>query len=184
MHKVAVLGAAGYAGALCAELVHSHPQLQLVHATARSDEGVRLNELYPRYRCDITFSKYDPAIIAADADAVLVAYPHGAAAPVVAEMLASGLKVVDLSADFRLQQDRYEDYYQPHEAPALLADAVYGLTELNRDAVARAQLVANPGCYPTASLLGLLPVADLIADVVVDAKSGVSGAGRAANDAS
>ncbi len=181
--RVAVLGAAGFAGALCAEIVHRHPQLELAVATARSDAGTRLNALYPRYRCGIKFTEYDPAVIETKADAVLVAYPHGAAMPVVAELLERGLKVVDLSADFRLEQASYESYYQPHEAPGLLGEAVYGLTEYMRPDVREARLVANPGCYPTAALLALLPLKDQIADVVVDAKSGVSGAGRGATDA-
>lgn len=182
MHRVAVLGAAGYAGALCAELVHHHPRLELTLATARSDVGARLDSLYPRYRCNVELTEYDAATIEAEADAVLVAYPHGAAMPVVAELLARGLRVVDLSADFRLDRARYESYYQSHEAPELLQEAVYGLTEIARDEILGARLVANPGCYPTASLLALLPLKDHIADVVVDAKSGVSGAGRGAND--
>ncbi len=182
MHRVAVLGAAGYVGALCAELVHHHPRLELTHATARSDVGAHLRDIYPRYRCDIELTEYDPAVIEAEADAALVAYPHGAAMPVVAELVERGLKVVDLSADFRLARDRYESYYQPHEAPQLLDGAVYGLTEHTRHDVRDAQLVANPGCYPTAALLALMPLREHIEDVVVDAKSGVSGAGRAATE--
>jgi N-acetyl-gamma-glutamyl-phosphate reductase len=179
---VAVLGASGYAGALCAELVHHHPRLELTHATARSDVGAHLSQLYPRYRCNVELTEYDPAVIEAEADAALVAYPHGAAMPVVAELLERGLKVVDLSADFRLERSRYESYYQPHEAAELLDDAVYGLPEFTRHDVRDAQLVANPGCYPTAALLALMPLRGQIADAVVDAKSGVSGAGRAATD--
>ncbi len=182
MAKVAVLGAAGYAGALCAEIVHHHPRLELTHATARSDAGSRLDQLYPRYRCGVELTEYDPSVIEAEAEAVLVAYPHGAAMPVVSELLERGLKVVDLSADFRLEQARYESYYQPHEAPHLIGEAVYGLTEYARPSIREARLVANPGCYPTAALLALLPLKDRIADAVVDAKSGVSGAGRAASD--
>jgi N-acetyl-gamma-glutamyl-phosphate reductase len=113
----------------------------------------------------------------------VVAYPHGAAAPVVAELRARGTRVVDLSADFRLT-DRgiYEDWYGEHQAPELFGQGVYGLPELTRDKVREADLVANPGCYPTAALLALAPLAraGLIGDAVIDAKSGVSGAGRAA----
>jgi len=116
-------------------------------------------------------------------DAAIVAYPHGASAPVVAALRGLGVKVVDLSADFRLR-DRalYERFYGAHGAPELLQDAVYGLPELYRERIAEAELVANPGCYPTASVLALAPLAaaGLIDDVVIDAKSGVSGAGRAA----
>ena len=116
-----------------------------------------------------------------DVEVGIVAYPHGAAAPVVAEMRGRGLAVVDLSADFRLRDlPTYEKYYGPHGEPDLLDGAVYGLPELNRDRIADAELVANPGCYPTASILALAPLAraGLIDDVVIDAKSGVSGAGR------
>ncbi len=118
-----------------------------------------------------------------DVDAAIVAYPHGAAAPVVAALHRQGTKVVDLSADFRLHDlGTYAQWYGEHGAPELLPDAVYGLTELHREAIAHADLVANPGCYPTASLLALAPLAGegLIEDVVIDAKSGVSGAGKAA----
>jgi N-acetyl-gamma-glutamyl-phosphate reductase len=118
-------------------------------------------------------------------DAAVVAYPHGSAAPLVAELRRSGVRLVDLSADFRLHDQRvYEDWYGVHPAPELLGDAVYGLPERYRDQIADADLVANPGCYPTATLLALAPLAQagLIDDVVIDAKSGVSGAGRGASD--
>src|SRR5256885_7465563 len=121
----------------------------------------------------------------ADVDAAIVAYPHGAAAPVVAALRQQGTKVVDLSADFRLHDlDAYARWYGDHGAPQLVPEAVYGLTELHREAIAGADLVANPGCYPTASILALAPLAaeGLIEDVVIDAKSGVSGAGRAAEE--
>jgi N-acetyl-gamma-glutamyl-phosphate reductase len=180
--RVAVIGAAGFAGALCADIVWRHPELDLTVVTARTDAGSRLDAVHPRYDVPLTLEAPDLEAVAARADAALVAYPHGAAQPVVADLIARGLKVVDLSADFRLPRDLYEDYYQPHEYGDLLDRAVYGLTERHRTAIAGAQLVANPGCYPTAALLGLYPVADLADDVIVDAKSGVSGAGRAAGD--
>ncbi len=180
--RVIVAGASGYAGALAAELVHRHPALELMAATARSDVGTPLNELYPQYTAPIALRELDLDQIE-DADAAIVAYPHGASAPVVAAMRGLGLKVVDLSADFRLRDlPTYERWYGPHGEPDLLDGAVYGLTELNREAIAGAELVANPGCYPTATLLALAPLAEagLIEDVVIDAKSGVSGAGRGA----
>ncbi len=181
-NRIAVVGGAGFAGALCADIVWRHPELELTVVTARSDAGVKLSAVHPRYDVPLTLEELDVANVAERADAALVAYPHGAAAPVVAELLEAGLKVVDLSADFRLPQETYESYYQPHERADLLGEAVYGLTEKHREAIAAARLVANPGCYPTAALLGLYPVADLADDVIVDAKSGVSGAGRGAND--
>jgi N-acetyl-gamma-glutamyl-phosphate reductase len=125
--------------------------------------------------------EFDADRIAEQADAVVVGYPHKAAAPAVRALRERGLKVVDLSADFRLSRDLYEREYQPHEAPELLDGAVYGLTELHRDEIAGADLVGAPGCYPTASLLGLWPLREIAADAIVDAKSGVSGAGREAN---
>jgi N-acetyl-gamma-glutamyl-phosphate reductase len=167
---------------LAAELVAGHPSLELAAATARSDVGTKLNELYPQYAAAIELTELDLDSLE-DVDAAIVAYPHGASAPVVAAMRGLGIKVVDLSADFRLRDlPTYEKWYGPHGEPDLLDGAVYGLTELNREAVRAAELVANPGCYPTATLLALAPLAreGLIEDVVIDAKSGVSGAGRGA----
>ncbi len=178
--RVLVAGASGYAGALSAELVWRHPKLELVLATSRSDAGTRLDRLYPRYRAAITLTELDLERIE-EADAAIVAYPHAASAPVVAALRGLGAQVVDLSADFRLRDlPTYEKWYGPHGEPDLLDGAAYGLPELHREAVREAELVANPGCYPTASLLALAPLAaeGLLADVVIDAKQGVSGAGR------
>ena len=180
MHRIAVLGAAGFAGALAAAIVERHPRLELTMVTARSDAGRRLDHLYPRYRVRRELESYDADAVAERADAAIVAYPHGAAAPVVEDLRARGLKVVDLSADFRVSRELYERYYQPHEAPGLLGEAVYGMPELHRDAIREASLVAGPGCYPTAALLGLWPLREQMRDAIVDAKSGVSGAGREA----
>ena len=179
---VAVVGATGFAGALAAALVDRHPSLELVAVTARSDAGRRLDDLYPRHRVTMELEAFDPDSIAERASAALVAYPHGAAAPAVKALRARGLKVADLSADFRLDRERYERYYQAHEAPELLDGAVYGLTELHREEIRGADLVAAPGCYPTAALLALAPLREVIRDAVVDAKSGVSGAGREATE--
>jgi N-acetyl-gamma-glutamyl-phosphate reductase len=182
VHRVAVVGASGFAGALAAALVERHPQLELTAVTARSDAGRRLDSLYPRYRVRRELEAFDPDRIAEVADSALVAYPHGAAAPAVKALRDRGLKVVDLSADFRLDQGRYESYYQPHGAPGLLEEAVYGLTELHREEIRGAELVAAPGCYPTAAVLALAPLREVAADAIVDAKSGVSGAGREATE--
>ena len=178
--RVVVAGASGFAGALAADLVWRHPRLELVHATSRSDAGTRLDALYPRYRASIVLTELD-VDAAEDCDAAIVGYPHGAAAPVVAGLRELGLQVVDLSADFRFRDANvYADWYGELAAPELLGEAVYGLTELNRDRIRETDLVANPGCYPTATILALAPLAQagLVDDVVVDAKSGVSGAGR------
>jgi N-acetyl-gamma-glutamyl-phosphate reductase len=182
---VVVIGAGGYGGALAARLLWRHPFFELRHVTARTDAGRRLDDLYPRHRVPLTLEELD-LDRHGDVDAAVVAYPHGASAPVVAALAERDVRIVDLSADFRLRDlDVYERWYGEHGAPALLDGAVYGLTELYREDVTSADLVANPGCYPTATLLALAPLAraGAIADVVVDAKSGVSGAGRAATEA-
>ena len=182
--RVSVFGAAGYTGALAAMLLQRHPWFELAALTARSEAGRTLEELYPHYRVPLALEELDIERHA-DVDAAVVAYPHGAAALLVSELRERGVKVVDLSADFRLRDvATYEEWYRPHPAPDLLAQAVYGLPELYRDRLRGADLVANPGCYPTATLLALAPLAreGVIADVVIDAKSGVSGAGRAATD--
>jgi N-acetyl-gamma-glutamyl-phosphate reductase len=184
--RVCVVGASGYAGALTAALAWRHPKLALEAVTARSEVGRRLDDLYPRYRVPLELEPFDADRVAERADAAFVSYPHGAAAPVVSELRARGIRVVDLSADFRLQDlAEHERWYGPHGAPELVAEAVFGLPELHRVEVAVADLVANPGCYATAGLLALAPLADagLVADAVIDAKSGVSGAGRTASDA-
>ena len=183
--RILVAGATGYAGALAARLVHEHPVLELVAVTGRSHTGERLDEVFPRHPVPLEIEELDNQTIET-ADAGIVAYPHGASAPVVAEMRGLGLVVVDLSADFRfLELPDYEKNYGAHGAPELLDGAVYGLPELDRRAVAGAELVANPGCYPTAALLGLAPLAraGLVEDIVIDAKSGTSGAGRDGGEA-
>ncbi|MGH2959778.1 MAG: N-acetyl-gamma-glutamyl-phosphate reductase, partial [Solirubrobacterales bacterium] len=181
-NKVAVLGATGYAGALAADILWRHPQLELTAVTGRSEVGDRLSDIHPRYDVPLKIEEPDLDAIAAKAGSALVAYPHKAAAPTVAALIERGLKVVDLSADFRLPQAAYEEYYQPHEVPQLLDQAVYGLTERHRERIKDADLVANPGCNSTAALLALYPVFDLTDDAIVDIKAGVSGAGRGAND--
>jgi N-acetyl-gamma-glutamyl-phosphate reductase len=182
--RVLVAGASGFTGALAAHLIHRHPRLELVAATARSDAGERLDRLYPRYRVPVELTELDPDA-PPDADAAIVAYPHGAAAAVAARLLEAEQHVVDVSADFRLHElSAYEATYGEHGAPELLNEPVYGLTELHRDEIRGAGLVANPGCYPTAALLALVPLAreGLIGDVVISAASGVSGAGRGGGD--
>jgi len=181
---VTVFGGAGFTGALTARLLFRHPSFELKGVTARSDVGRRLDDLYPYHRVPMVLEEldFDRHV---DVDAAVVAYPHGAAAPLVAELLERGVRVVDLSADFRLRDRQvYELWYREHEAPGLLERAVYGLPELYREQIRGADLVANPGCYPTATLLALAPLAreGLIEDLVIDAKSGVSGAGRALSE--
>jgi N-acetyl-gamma-glutamyl-phosphate reductase len=182
--SVSVFGAAGFTGALAARLLYGHPSFELQAVTARSDVGARLDDLYPHHRVPLTLEELD-LDRHGDVESAIVAYPHGAAAPLVAELRSRGVRIVDLSADFRLRDAAvYERWYREHQAPELLEEAVYGLPERYRDQIRDADLVANPGCYPTATLLALAPLArtGLVEDVVIDAKSGVSGAGRAATD--
>jgi len=178
--RILVAGASGFTGALAARLVWRHPRLELAAATSRAEAGARLDRLYPRHRVPIELRELDLDRVS-EFDAAVVAYPHGAAAELVAELRRAGLAVVDISADFRLRDlSVYERTYGDHGAPELIPEAVYGLTELHREAIRGARLVANPGCYPTAALLALGPLAEagLVSDLVVSAASGVSGAGR------
>jgi N-acetyl-gamma-glutamyl-phosphate reductase len=183
--RVLVAGASGFTGALAAQIVWRHPKLELVAITSRGGAGTRLDRLYPRYRVPLELTELD-LDEAEDVDAAIVAYPHGASAPTVAALRGLGALVVDLSADFRLRDlPTYERWYGEHGAPELLDGAVYGLTELYREQLRTAELVATPGCYPTASVLALAPLAEkgLVADAMIDAKQGVSGAGRGGGDA-
>ncbi len=183
--KVAVFGASGFAGALAARLIDAHPRFQLAAVTSRSDAGKKLSELYPQYRVELTLELPDFEKHAA-VDAAVVAYPHGASAELVKQLREKGVRVIDLSADFRLNElEVYEEWYVPHPAPELIGGAVYGLPEFYREQIKSADLVACPGCFPTGALLALAPLAKagLIADAVIDAKTGVSGSGREATQA-
>jgi N-acetyl-gamma-glutamyl-phosphate reductase len=183
--RVLVAGASGFTGALAAQIAWRHPRLQLVAVTSRSDTGTRLDSLYPRYRVPLELTALDLDRVDG-IDAAIVAYPHGAAAPTVAALRSQEILVVDLSADFRLRDmETYRRWYGEHGAPDLFGTGVYGLTEMYRDELREAKLVATPGCYPTASVLGLAPLAEqgLLADVIINAMQGVSGAGRGGGDA-
>ena len=183
MPDILVAGASGFAGALAARIVDRHPELTLTAVTSRSDAGRRLDDLYPHHRVPLVLGALDLDEVG-PVDAAIVAYPHGASAPVVVQMRERGIKVVDLSADFRLRDvATYEEFYAEHPAAQLIDEAVYGLPELYREALRGASLVANPGCYPTAAILALAPLRPYLDDVVIDAKSGVSGAGRAPSEA-
>ncbi len=180
MSTVHVFGAAGFAGAQLAALIDAHPTFRLGTITARGDAGRRLVEVMPEHRVAQELEAPDAGRVA-EGDFAAVCYPHAEAAELVAELLDRGARVVDVSADHRLRDpELYPSVYGfEHPRPDLLQTAVYGLPELHRERIADADLVANPGCYPTAALLALLPLAGLVDDVIVDAKSGVSGAGRA-----
>ncbi|HZO07118.1 MAG TPA: N-acetyl-gamma-glutamyl-phosphate reductase [Solirubrobacterales bacterium] len=184
--RVLVAGANGFTGALAAKIVWEHPRLELVAATSRSDAGKRIDEIYPRYRVPVTLTELDLDTLSnLGADAAIVAYPHGAAAPTVAALREAGVLVVDLSADFRLRDmATYERWYGEHGAPGLFGTGVYGLSEMYREELREATLVATPGCYPTASVLGLAPLAEkgLVTDVTIAAMQGTSGYGRSSDD--
>ena len=187
MHKVAVIGASGYTGVELLRLLAAHPDVTVSCVTSRQQAGQPLSAAFPSLAgiFDLTFEALEPAALAGRADLVFLAVPHQAAMGMVPELLAAGCRVVDLSADYRLRDAAvYAEWYEPHQTPELLPEAVYGLPELYRDQVRGARLVANPGCYPTSAALALAPLLRnrLIdpATIIVDSKSGTSGAGRAA----
>lgn len=188
MVKVAVVGASGYSGAELVRLLSGHPAIQLTRITSTRYVGQKICDLYTNLTgvCDLAFQAYDVQT-AKQADVVFVALPHGKSMEVVPEITGDGRKVVDLSGDFRLPVDVYEQWYQnTHTAPDLIQQAVYGLPEINRAQISSASLVANPGCYPTSVILALAPAVQhrLIEPAVsVVSQSGISGAGRALKEA-
>jgi len=172
---VGIVGGSGYTGALLAELLLRHPSVALTAVSSETLAGQPVQQHLPRVRSALDFCGQADV---SGVDFAFVCTPHGEAAPVVKRLLDDGARVIDLSADFRLDAGAYAEWYGEHPHPELLP-GVYGLTELHRDEVAAASLVANPGCYPTAALLALTPLKQLgLLDVVIDAKSGVSGAGK------
>ncbi len=190
--KVAIVGASGYTGLELLRLIFCHPGAEVVAVTSRTHAGQRIDEVFPRFQghpgTELTFIEPDmAAVAAARATFAFLALPHGAAAPFARELLAHGLKVIDLSADFRLDDPAvYADFYgHPHPAPELLNEAVFGLPEVYPEAIRSARLVASPGCYPTSIMLPLLPLLrqKLIEpdSIAVSSMSGVSGAGRKAD---
>jgi N-acetyl-gamma-glutamyl-phosphate reductase len=189
--KVGVVGGTGYTGVELLRLLAAHPAAELVAITSRSEAGLPVADMFPNLRgsLDIVFTEPDTDALQS-CDLVFFATPNGTAMTMVPGLLSAGVRVIDLAADFRLRQaDEWAQWYgMPHACPEYLQRAVYGLPEINRDAIARARLVANPGCYPTAVQLGFLPlIEEGLVDLdylVADAKSGVSGAGRKAATAS
>jgi N-acetyl-gamma-glutamyl-phosphate reductase len=183
--RVAVLGASGYTGAELLRLIALHPVFEVTAVGAGRAEGERVGTLYPHLEpfADLVFENLTVQDVAGRADAALLALPHGESMQVVPGLLDAGLRVVDLGGDFRLPAEAYPTWYGfEHAAPEWLEKAVYGLPELFGDEIRGASLVANPGCYPTPVVLALVPVirAGLVpgGGIVVDAKSGISGAGR------
>lgn len=183
---VAVLGATGYAGVEALRLLARHPAVELSYLSSEQYRDREAADVYPFLRgvVEQTLRAPEPEAVAGAAEIVFSALPHGATAPVVRELRRLGRRVIDISADFRLRDPAvYARWYGEHAAPELLADAVYGLPEIYRDRIRGAQLIANPGCYPTGALLGLLPLARaglLSEPVMIDSKSGTTGAGRSA----
>ena len=190
--KTAIVGASGYTGMELLRLLLVHPGVELVAATSRQEAGKSLAAVFPRFRhapgAELAFIEPNPdAIAASGAQVAFLALPHGVAAEIARALLERGLKVIDLSADFRLRDAAvYEEFYDhPHPAPDLLAEAVYGLPEIRTAEIQAARLIAAPGCYPTSILLPLLPlVRENLIDpgtIVANSMSGVSGAGRKAD---
>jgi N-acetyl-gamma-glutamyl-phosphate reductase len=187
--KAGLVGVTGYTGMELARLMVHHSSMELVKATSRSEAGKTLAQIYPFLNRlplgDLVITQPDPADLA-ECDVVFLAVPHKTAMEIGSELLEAGVKVVDLSADFRINDKAtYEAWYKvEHTRAHLLGEAVYGLPELYLDKIMGARLIANPGCYPTSAILGLAPAlkAGLVetGDIVIDAKSGASGAGRGA----
>lgn len=187
MIKVGIVGGTGYTGVELLRILVNHPEVSLQVITSRSEEGTRVDDMYPNLRghTDLVFSVPDAETLG-ECDVVFFATPHGVAHALAGEMLKAGTRVIDLSADFRIQDvPTWEKWYgQPHGAPEILPEAVYGLPEVNREQIRNARLIAVPGCYPTSVQLGFIPLLEkgLLKDqmLIADCKSGVSGAGRGA----
>lgn len=186
--KVGIVGGTGYTGVELLRLLAVHPHVTLTVITSRGDAGTPVADMFPNLRGYVDLAFSDPATAnLADCDVVFFATPHGVAMSQAQTLTAAGIKVIDLAADFRLQDMAvFEQWYKmPHSCPDILKGAVYGLPELFRAQIKEAQVIGNPGCYPTTVLLGLAPLLekgliDFSAPIIADAKSGVSGAGRKA----
>ena len=171
--KAGIINVTGYSGVELARILHRHPDVEISSVTGRSQAGSRLADVFPHlHELDLTITED----LTESVDVVFSALPQTASAERLAPVVADGIRAIDISADFRLKRvDEYEEWYKAvHPCPEYLEEAVYGLTELNRDDVASARLVANPGCYPTAAILALAPAlkAGVIEpDVIIDAKS-------------
>lgn len=187
MKNIAIIGASGYTGAELTRILCNHPKIQISAVTSRQHAGQDLSEVFPHLRDKISIVCEEPDIahICKKADIVFTAVPHKTAMEIIPDILSAGKKVIDLSADFRIKDvGIYEKWYQKHTASEYLADAVYGLPELYREDIKKTSLIANPGCYPTSVLLALAPLLEnkIIKpeSIIIDSKSGTSGAGRSA----
>ena len=187
MIKVGVVGGTGYTGVELLRLLAQHPNVALTAVTSRGEAGTAVADMFPSLRGRVKIQFSDPANAALDkCDLVFFATPNGIAMQQAGALLQAGVKVIDLAADFRISDvAEWEKWYgMTHASPSLVAEAVYGLPEVNRDKIKNARLVANPGCYPTATQLGFLPLVEAgcieLSNLIADTKSGVSGAGRKA----
>lgn len=187
MIKVGIVGGTGYTGVELLRLLAQHPQVELAAITSRGEAGTAVADMFPSLRGRVSLRFSDPKDAPLDScDVVFFATPNGVAMQQTRALLDAGARVIDLAADFRIRDIAvWEKWYgMTHAAPDLVAEAVYGLPEVNREAIRKARLVANPGCYPTATQLGFLPLVEAgcvdVGHLVADAKSGVSGAGRKA----
>jgi N-acetyl-gamma-glutamyl-phosphate reductase len=188
MMRVGIVGGTGYTGVELLRLLALHPKVQIEVITSRGEAGTRVADLFPNLRgyIDVEFSEPDQSVLA-DCDLVFFATPNGIAMGMAEQLLGRGVRIIDLAADFRLKEAAVwrEWYGIDHACPELLKEAVYGLPEVNRSQIAKARLVANPGCYPTAVQLGFLPLLEAScvdhSALIADCKSGVSGAGRTAS---
>ena len=185
--KVGIVGGTGYTGVELLRLLSAHPNVKLHAITSRKEEGMPVADMFPNLRghVDLAFSTPENAALT-ECDVVFFATPHGVAMAQARELLDAGVKVIDLAADFRLQDTAvFEKWYKmQHSCPDILQESVYGLVELNRDKIGAAKVIGNPGCYPTTVILGLAPLLEKklidFDNIIADCKSGVSGAGRKA----
>lgn len=182
--NVSVFGASGYTGAELLRLLSEHPHVDVKHITASTQAGKNITEVYPhlKKRFDLILDKTEASALPDDIDVVFTALPHGASASLIKNLYDKDLKIIDLGADFRLNENNYNNWYGDHPSPELIDSAVYGIPELYKKEISVSKLIANPGCYPTSSILPLAPLIknNLIDEesIIIDSKSGASGAGR------
>ncbi len=188
MIKAAIVGATGYTGMEIAEILIRHPEIEITSLSALVEEEMPFSDIYPRFkgRLDLLCKNMDKEEIINNSDVVFLALPHTVSMKFAPEFLKAGLKVIDLSADYRLPKEDFEKWYSSvHLHPEGIEQAVYGLPEINREKIASTRLLANPGCYPTSVILGLKPISEMISgsevNIIIDSKTGITGAGRKAS---
>ncbi len=188
MINVGIIGATGYTGVELTRLLLQHPEVKIQVMTSEKSTGSKFSEIFPAFLnlCDLTLESFKPTEVAKKIQVAFLCLPHQSAMDAAFHLRDHGVKVIDLSADFRLKSPKeYEEWYAKHKYPKLLKEAVYGLPELYREQIKSAKLLANPGCYPTGAALALIPLiqekAITFDSIIVDSKSGVSGAGRTAS---